>query len=175
MTAVVHVAERSNAWRTALPSAARLGRRAARAALAAAGTTVRCELCIVLADDRLVRRLNRRFRSRDKPTNVLSFALFDPGAAELALGAPPRLLGDVVVSVETVKREALTQHKTVRAHFAHLVVHGVLHLLGYDHGGERQARRMEGLERRVLARLAIADPYVAVQPPPARPRRGARR
>ena len=141
----------SAAWRRRLPGAAALVRRAARAALAAGGRKSRGrisgDLCVVLANDRLQRRLNRDFRGADKPTNVLSFA-----------GAPEGL-GDVVLALETVAREARTQGKSLADHVAHLVVHGVLHLMGYDHETRREAARMERLEARILDRLGIADPY----------------
>ena len=104
-------------------------------------------LCIVLADDSLQRRLNREFRGRDKSTNVLSF----DGA--------PGALGDVVLALETIAAEAEAQGKTLAAHVTHLVVHGVLHLMGHDHERPGQARRMERLEIEILARLGIADPY----------------
>ena len=141
----------SAAWQRRLPGAAPLVRRAARAALAA-GEAKRPgkkpgDLCIVLANDRLQRRLNHDFRGADKPTNVLSFS-----------GAPEGL-GDVVLALETVAREARAQGKSLADHVAHLVVHGVLHLMGYDHETGREAVRMERLETRILDRLGIADPY----------------
>jgi probable rRNA maturation factor len=137
----------SSAWRRRLPGAAPLVRRAARAALSIGRGRRRGDLCIVLANDRLQRRLNRDFRGADKSTNVLSFA------------SAPEGLGDVVLALETVAREAREQGKSLADHVAHLVVHGVLHLLGYDHETGRQAVRMERLEARILDRLGIADPY----------------
>jgi probable rRNA maturation factor len=97
------------------------------------------------------RALNARWRGRDRPTNVLSF----PAAPELA-GAQ---IGDIVVCAPVVAREAREQGKPLAAHWAHMVVHGTLHLLGFDHERERDARRMEGRERALLARIGVADPY----------------
>jgi probable rRNA maturation factor len=113
-----------------------------------------------LADDALQRRLNRDFRGRDKSANVLSFE-----------GAPASL-GDVVLALETVASEAESQGKSLADHVAHLVVHGVLHLMGYEHRTSAQARRMERLEIAILAGLGIADPYRGT-PPGALRRRGA--
>jgi probable rRNA maturation factor len=133
------------AWTKVLPGVDRLVRRAARAALGKGKRT----LNVALADDRRVRALNARDRSKDKPTNVLSYP---SGGREF--------LGDVVLARQTVWREARQQRKTPADHVSHLVVHGTLHLLGYDHEtGEADAERMEALERRILARLGIADPY----------------
>ncbi len=157
MTAMVHVACRSGTWRKALPGADRLGRRAARAVLGAVsiGRRSRCELGIVLADDRFVRRLNRDYRGKDRPTNVLSFASGDGPLPPTAR----RPLGDIVLALGTLRREAREQDKSLRDHFAHLVVHGVLHLCGHDHVEPRRAARMERIERRVLATLGVPDPY----------------
>jgi len=96
------------------------------------------------------RRLNREFRGKDYATNVLSF----PYEADRR-----RLEGDVVICAPVTAREAREQHKEVEAHYAHLVIHGLLHLRGYDHESEGDAGRMEARERRVLARLGYADPY----------------
>jgi probable rRNA maturation factor len=133
------------AWTKVLPAVERLVRKAARAA---AGNRSR-SLTIALADDKRVRALNARHANKDKPTNVLSYPSGERG-----------FLGDVVLARQTVWREARQQHKTPSAHVSHLVVHGTLHLLGYDHEtGEADAERMEALERRILKRLGIADPY----------------
>jgi probable rRNA maturation factor len=144
------------AWRRRLPGAGAIVRRAARAALAGAkgarAKPAAGELCLVLADDGLQRRLNHDFRGADKSTNVLSFE-----------GAPASL-GDVVLALETIAAEAESQGKSLADHVAHLVVHGVLHLMGYDHQTGGQARRMERLEADILAGLGIADPY---RPAPA--------
>jgi probable rRNA maturation factor len=144
-------------WRRALPAARRLCAEAAAAALAGAGTALPrpAELGIVLGDDALLRRLNRAWRGEDKPTNVLSF----PAQGEVRPAGAPVLLGDVVLAFETVSAEARAQGKPLADHLRHLVVHGVLHLLGFDHARAIEARRMEALERTVLAGLGVADPY----------------
>jgi probable rRNA maturation factor len=148
-------------WREALPGAGALGRRAGFAAFAAAKPATPAgrplELTLVLADDATVRRLNRTHRGLDKPTNVLSF-----GASWDGLALPPSapmMLGDVVLARETMAAEAADQGKALADHFVHLTVHGVLHLLGYDHEKTPDAEVMEALEIAVLARLGVADPY----------------
>jgi probable rRNA maturation factor len=133
-------------WLKALPGVERLVRKAARAA-ARRGKS----LNVALADDKGVRVLNKRDRKKDTPTNVLSYP-----SGERAF------LGDIVLARQTVWREARAQKKSPADHITHLVVHGTLHLLGYDHEtGDADAERMEALERRILKRLGIADPYVA--------------
>ena len=116
------------------------------------------EVSVVFTDDAEQRGLNRDYRHKDSATNVLSFPNMDdepgPGPADL-----PRLLGDVVLARETVAREAAEQGKTLADHTAHLLVHGVLHLAGFDHQDDEEAAEMEALERRVLGELGIADPY----------------
>ncbi len=115
------------------------------------------ELCIVLANDDLVHTLNREYRGKDKPTNVLTFATLDdedmPDMGGL-LG-----LGDVILALETIRREAREQNKPFTEHLTHLCVHGTLHLLGYDHIDEDEATEMETLEIRILSRLGIQNPY----------------
>ena len=154
----VDVAEPSPLWRRHLPAVERHCAAAARAALAHAGPMSGggAELSIVLGDDQLLRGLNRRWRGLDKPTNVLSFPA--QSAGPLPAGAP-RLLGDVVLAFETVHDEAAAQGKPLADHLRHLVVHGVLHLLGFDHESAAEAERMEALETAVLARLGVPDPY----------------
>jgi probable rRNA maturation factor len=113
-----------------------------------------CEVAVAFADDARVRDLNRDFRGKDKPTNVLSFP------APAAPGLPgPRPLGDIVLARETVAAEAAADGKPLEHHIRHLVVHGFLHLLGYDHETDADADRMEGLETEVLAALGVADPH----------------
>lgn len=113
------------------------------------------ELSVVFSDDAHMRRLNAGWRGKDKPTNVLSFPAFrvEPG------GPIPPLLGDIVLAAETVAREAEVEGKPLDHHITHLVIHGMLHLLGHDHEDEAEAESMEALERAALARLAIPDPY----------------
>jgi len=148
--AIIHTA-----WKRALPSVASVARRAAEAALAQSGKRIgAAELSLVLADDATVQELNARWRGKDAPTNVLAFASEEPPAK-----GKPVLLGDVVLAYETVAREAREQGKRLADHLRHLVIHGVLHLLGYDHIKPAPARRMEALETRILASLGVADPY----------------
>ena len=110
------------------------------------------------------RDLNRQFRGLDRPTNVLSFPAEDDFAPLEGVAAPPRLLGDLALALETCSREAEEQGKSLADHVAHLTVHGLLHLLGYDHQTDAEAERMEGRERRILEGLEIADPYLASSP-----------
>ncbi len=111
------------------------------------------EVSILLTDDAEQRRLNQAWRNIDKPTNVLSFPQIEPFASVAGM------LGDISLARETLEREAAEQGVTFEAHFTHLVVHGFLHLLGYDHIDEEEALAMEGLETQILATLGIADPY----------------
>jgi len=113
----------------------------------------RADLNILVVNAREGRRYNRQFRGKDYATNVLSFPY-----APLP-GEKSALLGDLVICAPVVAREAGAQGKPVRNHYAHLAIHGVLHLLGYDHQVELEAERMEALERRILAGLGMADPY----------------
>jgi len=148
-------------WRAALPEAAALVERAAAAALrrAASGGGA---CAVLLADDATVQALNRRFRNQDKPTNVLAFPMRDAADAAPTLpGDPPQHHGDVALAYETVAREAGEQGKPLAHHLAHLVVHGVLHLLGHDHQSAGETAAMEALEIEILRGLGIADPYAA--------------
>ncbi|MFO1048694.1 MAG: rRNA maturation RNase YbeY [Geminicoccaceae bacterium] len=116
----------------------------------------RSEVSVLLADDRFVTELNRDYRGIDRPTNVLSFPV---GDIQPAPGDGLVLLGDVVVALETVRREAAAEGRSVGDHLAHLLVHGTLHLLGYDHERDDEAEAMEVRETELLAGLGIADPY----------------
>ncbi len=150
------------AWHTGIPGAEGLCREAAGAALAAVGLAGAGEVSVVLADDAFVRDLNARHRGRDVATDVLSFPT-DERPTNGAGG--PALLGDVVVAYETTRREAEEQGKTLVDHLRHLIVHGTLHLLGYDHATDGGAELMERMEASALASLGIADPYGAALAP----------
>ena len=125
------------------------------AAAAAAVPTAGGEVAIVLTDDKAIRALNRDWRKKNAPTNVLSFPASEPR------GATPRLLGDIVIAYETTEREARAERKPFAHHLTHLAVHGFLHLVGYDHVADDEAEAMEGLETSILARLGVPDPYIA--------------
>ena len=128
-------------------------------AAALAGRIREADLAIRIVDEKEGRALNRHYRGKDYATNVLSFP------AELPEGLPKGvkfpLLGDLVICAPVVAREAREQGKPLAAHYAHLTVHGTLHLLGWDHGDDVEAEAMEQLEREILAGLGIDDPYRA--------------
>jgi probable rRNA maturation factor len=151
-------------WAAELPEASALLRKAARRAMAQArqdgwqGSSKAHEFCIVLSNDRHVRQLNRDYRHKDKPTNVLSFAALDGGMPDRDTAWH---LGDVILALGVVRKEAAKQGKPLEQHLTHLVIHGVLHLLGYDHEEEAEAERMEALEIAALKRLGIGNPYIA--------------
>jgi probable rRNA maturation factor len=119
------------------------------------------ELSLVLDSDRAVQQLNRDYRDKDKPTNVLSFPAFDFQQPAMAddFPPPPVLLGDIVMAYETLNREAETGGVALADHALHLLTHGMLHLLGHDHEGELEATRMEHIEVEILGRCGIASPY----------------
>lgn len=117
-----------------------------------------CELAVMLTDDAGIRTLNANWRGIDKPTNVLSFPALQPTGPRLD-GDPPRMLGDIAIAYETVRREADDESKSFSDHLSHLAVHGFLHLVGFDHENDRDAEVMEQLERDILAAMNIADPY----------------
>jgi probable rRNA maturation factor len=148
----VEIEIEADAWLDALPDAADLVRAAAEAAVAEADGRADAEVSFLLTDDAEQRGLNGRFRGKDKSTNVLSF----PAPA---FAAPH--LGDVSLAFETCAKEAEEQEKPLEDHLSHLVAHGVLHLLGYDHESDVEAEAMEALERKVMARLGVPDPYLA--------------
>jgi probable rRNA maturation factor len=152
------------------------------AAAAAAVPTRGGEVAIVLTDDKAIRLLNRDWRRKNVPTNVLSFPATEacPALASGASGTSastrvfqramrgnsrsargaPHLLGDIVIAYETTEREARAERKPFAHHLTHLAVHGFLHLVGYDHVADDEAQAMEGLETSILARLGVPDPYI---------------
>lgn len=163
----VEVSVEAEGWRR-LGDVEAVARRAAEAAFRLGGPGGGpAEIAVLLADDEAVRALNRAWRGKDQPTNVLSFP------APPTPGLPgPCPLGDVVLAYETCAAEAAAEGKPLADHVSHLVVHGVLHLLGRDHDEDEAAEAMEALEVQVLASLGVADPYRAMQgseerdPPP---------
>ena len=166
---VIDIGTPTAAWRRALPRAATLVRKAAIAALAGGfpGAPVRrarkiparaaFEVSVLLTGNAQVQRLNRAYRGKDKPTNVLSFPADAPPTAAW-------MLGDVVIAYGVTKAEAQAEGKLLAAHLSHLVLHGVLHLLGYDHERDQDAVIMERLERKIMARMGYADPYAVAAP-----------
>jgi probable rRNA maturation factor len=141
-------------WTALLPDAEALVSEAALAALAAADSDAEGEIVVMLTNDAEVRRLNARFRGKDAATNVLSFP---------APATAPGSLGDIALALGVCRAEAAEQGKSLGAHLRHLVAHGVLHLLGYDHEIDAEAETMEAMERKIMAGLGEADPYAARQ------------
>jgi probable rRNA maturation factor len=139
------------------------------AALNEAGRSAQAgSVSIALLSNAEVRSLNKAFRGKDSATNVLSFPAAPPLSTHKSAAGPAAFLGDVALAYETVAEEALAQQKPVLHHAAHLVVHGVLHLAGFDHGYDAEAECMEDAERLILGRLGIPDPYADhALPPPA--------
>lgn len=144
------------AW-AALGSLDALVRSAVTAALAGAGMEEGdCEVAVLFTDDASIAEINAEWRGKDKPTNVLSF----PAPADMPVPeGEPRPLGDIVLAHGVIAREAEEQGKTLHDHTAHLIVHGVLHLLGHDHETDMEAEDMERLETSILKGLGISDPY----------------
>lgn len=128
---------------------------AAEAAFAETGSTLGGEVALVLSDDAEIRTLNRTWANKDRATDVLSFP------AERSPGDPDATLGDIVLAYETVSRDARSLGISLAHHTSHLVIHGMLHLLGYDHDTDEDAAVMERLESKVLNRLGLHDPYEA--------------
>lgn len=137
-----------------------LARKAVEAAFAAAKAAPgEAEISVLLTEDGAIRALNRDWRGKDQPTNVLSFPVPQP-----MNGREPRHLGDIVLAYDTILRESQREAKTLRAHVAHLIVHGTLHLLGHDHETDEEAEVMEALEVQALASLAVDNPYRDASP-----------
>jgi probable rRNA maturation factor len=148
----------ADCWRAEADAEAIIHRAVEAAAGIAEAKAGDAELAVMLTDDAGIRTLNANWRGIDKPTNVLSFPALQPAAPPLP-GGPPRMLGDIAIAYETTRREADDEGKAFDHHLSHLAIHGFLHLIGYDHETDEEAARMEGLEREILARLGIADPY----------------
>jgi probable rRNA maturation factor len=148
--------ETSSHWRGALAARA-LSRQAISAALAETGVNLKrgAEVAVHLVDDASIKTLNERWRGKDAATNVLSFPSVPADRIREA-----RLLGDILIAFETMKSEAEEQGKSLADHFRHLIVHGFLHILGFDHVTPIEAEAMENFERRALARLGVRDPYL---------------
>jgi probable rRNA maturation factor len=153
---LIDVEIEDDAWRAVLPDADEVARGAAEAALAGlpSGPRAGAALVVLLTGDEEVADLNLRFRGKPGPTNVLSFPAPDN---------PEGHLGDIALAYGVCRREAEAQNKLLEHHLQHLVVHGVLHLVGFDHMTDAEAVEMEGLERAVLAGLGTPDPYAAEQ------------
>jgi probable rRNA maturation factor len=172
-------------WSEALPDLAVLADTAARLALEAAGLDPdHWSLCVLACGDARIAELNREFRSKPVPTNVLSWPAFDlapahpgghpatPAQAMPGPGQPPRQsLGDVAIALQITRHQANDNATPLKDHVIHLILHGCLHLLGFDHETEEDAQTMEGIETRALARIGVDNPYLrgdAGQPHPKR-------
>ena len=149
-------------WKDELPEVAKLVKKAAAEAWKKGNQgdleipVKQAEVSILLTSDAAVHELNKTYRNVDRPTNVLSFAALDDESEPVV---DPMLLGDIAVAFETTKREAGEQGCSFADHLFHLIVHGMLHLIGYDHIEEREAEEMESLEVRILADNGIGNPY----------------
>ena len=156
MTTICPDVEQDSALWDALIDAEAIAERAIGLAADMAGIPLLdgAELGLLLSDDEHVKSVNQEWRGIDKPTNVLSFP-----AVEAAKLARAPILGDIIIAYETVDREAKAEGKAFADHYAHLVVHGFLHLLGFDHINDGYAETMEALEIKILAGLDIPDPY----------------
>lgn len=145
---MIEIEVEADDWSAALPEVEVVVERAATAALG----RIEGDIVVLLTDNAAVRDLNARFRDKDKPTNVLSFPAPESAAPHL---------GDIVLAYGVCVDEAVAQKKTLADHLSHLVVHGVLHLLGRDHEDDAEAEEMEAEEREILAGIGVADPYAA--------------
>ena len=151
---MIEIEVEADAWTLALPDAEAVVQAAADATLTgiAPSDVETPVVCVLLTDDDAVAELNQRFRGKAGPTNVLSF----PAPAN-----PEGQIGDIALAYGVCAREASEQGKTLSQHLMHLTVHGVLHLLGYDHEDDGEAEAMEALERSILETLGVPDPYAA--------------
>lgn len=155
MTEVLVVAD---CWQREPDSEGVIQRAIAAAAASVDEDVADAEVAVMLTDDAGIRTLNSNWRGIDKPTNVLSFPALQP-EAEWKPGDAPRMLGDIAIAYETMRREADEEQRPFDHHLSHLAVHGFLHLIGYDHENDGDAEEMEALETQILAHLGIPDPY----------------
>ncbi|TPQ36736.1 rRNA maturation RNase YbeY [Bradyrhizobium guangdongense] len=155
MTEVLVVAD---CWQSEPDAEAVIQRAIAAAAGSVDDDVAEAEVAVMLTDDQGIRTLNSNWRGIDKATNVLSFPALQPEGARKP-GDAPRMLGDIAIAFETMRREADEEQKPFDHHLSHLAVHGFLHLVGYDHENDADAEEMEALERDILAELGIPDPY----------------
>jgi probable rRNA maturation factor len=146
-------------WKSRLRPYAKTVREAVSAAfrIQDSGFKGKCELTVVLANDEFVRELNKTYRGKDKATNILSFPSSSP---ESRILNPESYLGDIILAYNTIASEAREQGKSFRDHTVHLLVHGVLHLLGHDHENDKEAEIMEAMEIKILKKLGIRNPYL---------------
>ena len=124
--------------------------------------TQHIEVAIVLTDNTMMQQLNKQYRNKDHPTNVLSFPSHNLIAGQYDNLKTAITLGDIVLGLEAIQCEARAQEKTLQNHLSHLIVHGTLHLLGYDHKAEDEASQMETIETKILLQKDISDPYVEI-------------
>ena len=153
MSVHVEILDEADGWE-ALPDRHAIADRIIQTAASASKSKLHADadVSLLFCDDERIRELNRSFRGIDKPTNVLSFPGSNPNGLLL-------MLGDIAIAFETVQREARDEGKSLADHTAHMVAHGFLHLLGFDHENDEDAEEMEALERAILAAHGIADPY----------------
>ena len=152
---LIDVIVESPQWEAAQGADATVRRAVTEAAVATGSDFKDRVVAVLLTDDKSIRRLNAQWRHIDKPTNVLSFP---PASGQ---HGPVTSLGDIAIAYETTAREATEEGKPFANHLAHLAVHGFLHLLGHDHDNDAAAEQMEGLERAILQRLGVPDPYLS--------------
>ena len=161
-TLLIDISVEKGGWETDLSDYQGIVQRAIKASVATAAEyedEAEWEISVLLTDDDAVQVLNRDWRGKNKPTNVLSFPANDEDLPPEILGGAPVMLGDIAMAFETVVKEADELNKPLSDHFCHLVVHGMLHLLGYDHISDEEADEMEPLEIEILEGLGISSPY----------------
>lgn len=166
MSLEVDVIIHNSRWHDVLPGGEALAKAVVEMVLSrpefSHGKEALMEVSVVMADDTFIQELNAVYRKKDKPTNVLSFPSMEliPGGPWPVEEGEVFLLGDVILALETIQREAIEQHKIFKNHFCHLLIHGILHLLGYDHIKKADATVMETLEVAILQSIGITNPYV---------------